>query len=122
MNNNINTLFQTLSETYHENTTFKIFTLSDNNMIFDGLTRIDSIFLNSSLERLTALFSNSFNEPFIVVHTGLVERKTYKTMSLDYWNNLLLELLNNFSQKIVIIGSKFEKKNIDSILTHVNAG
>jgi len=83
---------------------------------------IDSIFLNSSLERLTALFSNSFNEPFIVVHTGLVERKTYKTMSLDYWKNLLLELLNNFGQKIVIIGSKFEKKNIDSILTHVNAG
>ena len=83
---------------------------------------IDSIFLNSSLEGLTPLFSNSFNEPFIVVHTGLVERKTYKTMSLDYWKNLLLELLNNFGQKIVVIGSKFEKKNIDSILTHVNAG
>lgn len=81
---------------------------NDNNLCLQGLSVKD----NEN--------SNNNQTSYIVVHTGLVEHSKEKTMEMAYWIHLLRGLKNRIEHEIIIIGSIYEKQNVDSILSLID--
>jgi len=81
---------------------------------------IDEIIAGPSVTKLEPSCKYSTNDPYIILHTGLVKGNSYKSMSLDYWKKLLFELVKIVDGKIIVIGSLAEKLNVDSIISQIN--